>query len=495
MKAETWRGIGRWLLALIVSTLSFLPALIILELAPGLEKAFMLKMDALRPHTSPEISLGIFGAAIVAVALGIWIGPSAFAIGFALRSGLLARIQWGLSLILILTSVLLWVDGAPGLQRTSKLAAVAVPAMLLTAIVISLALKRTTIREVLAIPVAMLLLAAPYCFAFAQAPPQPPEARKLWTVTLQKQTWQGMNTGSAYNSRRQVVFAGDRLLVSFDSGSAPYEGQQPMARYRLLSLDLKNGAILNMQEFIGKWGHVPLLYATSDGHVILQYESLKSVNPDLTDAGPAFSASRGRVEHMSPDGSTMVWETWPGSILLDSHSLAPFPRHLDESVPTSISKRGVLTDNIYWTKDYPNDRVFVTLTDGAGKHLLFHGECGGRPEFLSNEKVLVAGCGKVRIIDIHGNLLHETKTAEGTPNFAGVSRDGRSFAIEFSEVRGDPPMPLYDHFMIFDTETAQPVAMVRIMDLPEYYSWSALSPDGKLFAAGNPNDLSLYELP
>jgi hypothetical protein len=65
----------------------------------------------------------------------------------------------------------------------------------------------------------------------------------------------------------------------------------------------------------------------------------------------------------------------------------------------------------------------------------------------------------------------------------------------FSEVRGDPPSPLYDHFVIYDTETALPVAIVRISDLPEYNSWAALSPDGRLFAAGSPNDLSLHRIP
>jgi hypothetical protein len=108
---------------------------------------------------------------------------------------------------------------------------------------------------------------------------------------------------------------------------------------------------------------------------------------------------RGRVIQMSPDGGTMAWETTPGSTLLDSRTLTPLSQHLDESVPTSVSKRAVLTDNILWIEDYPNDHAFVTLTDETGKHLLFHGDCAGRPEFPSNENVLAAGCGKIRIID------------------------------------------------------------------------------------------------
>jgi hypothetical protein len=114
---------------------------------------------------------------------------------------------------------------------------------------------------------------------------------------------------------------------------------------------------------------------------------------------------------------------------------------------------------------------------------------------LSDERVFLAGCGKIRIIDLTGRVLHEITILEGRPTFAGVSLDGSDLALEFSEVRGDPPSPLYDHFVIYDPETALPVAIVRISDLPEYNSWAALSLDGRLFAAGSPNNLRLYRIP
>jgi hypothetical protein len=36
---------------------------------------------------------------------------------------------------------------------------------------------------------------------------------------------------------------------------------------------------------------------------------------------------------------------------------------------------------------------------------------------------------------------------------------------------------------------------VSVSDLPERQSWSAFSHNGKYFVAGNPNDLTLYQLP
>jgi len=493
--SEIWRRLGRWLLALAVCVISFLPALIFLELSPALDKILMHSVYALGLHPPAEILLSLAGLVTVFVALALWILPSAFAAGFALRASVKSRIQWGLTMCLLLTCVYLWSVNGPGAIVASKIVAVTVSVLLVSGLVFSLTRGHATNVHFFAVALGAALLTVPFWIALFLSPPEPPEAQKLWSVALQKSSWQGMNTGSAYNSRRQVIFAGDRLLVSFDAGSAPYEGKRPMSNYRLLSLDPQTGTILNSKEFTGTWGDMPLLYATNDAHAILQHDSLKSLNPDLSDAGSSFTPDRGRVAQMSPDGSTMAWETTPGSTLLDSRTLTPLPQHLDESVPTSVSKRAVLTDNINWIKDYPNDHAFVTLTDETGKHLLFHGDCGGRPEFLSNEKVLVAGCGEVRIIDIHGNLLRETKTLEGAPTFAGVSQDGRRFAIEFSAVRGDPPMPLYDHFVIYDTETAKAISIVRISDLPEYNSWAALSHDGNLFAAGSPNTLSLYRVP
>jgi hypothetical protein len=495
MSSVVWIRLGRWLLALVACILSFLPAVIFLELSPVLDKKLIRSAEALGFHLPVEIFLSLVGLLTIFVALSLWILPSALAIGFALRAPVKSRVLRGVTLCLLLTCAYLWWVNAPGAVIASRVVAVAVSILLVSAAVFSLLRGRITNLEFVAIAVSFALLTVPAWIALFLAPPEPPSAQKLWSVVLQRKAWQGMNTGSAFNSRRQVVFAGERLVVSFDSGPAPYEGKQPMSNFRLLSLDVQTGSVLNSKQFVGHWGYMPLLFATNDGRAILQHESLKSLNPDLTDAGAQFMPDRGRVDQMSSDGSVMAWETAPGTTLLDSRLLTPLPQHLDESAPTSVSKRAVLTDNMRWYGEYPDDHAFVTLTDESGKHLIFHDKCGGRPDFLTNEKVLIVGCRKARIIDIHGKFLHETKTPGGVPTFAGVSQDGSRFAVEFSEVRGDPPMPLYDHFVIYDTETSKPIAIVRIADLPEYNSWSAFSSDGHLFAAGSPNNLSLYRVP
>lgn len=80
-------------------------------------------------------------------------------------------------------------------------------------------------------------------------------------------------------------------------------------------------------------------------------------------------------------------------------------------------------------------------------------------------------------------------------NFAGVSQNGNRFAFEFGHRTGDFDKVIDEDFVIYDTKTKSPLAIVHMKSLPEYQSWSAFSPDGRFFAAGNPNALSLYSLP
>ena len=66
--------------------------------------------------------------------------------------------------------------------------------------------------------------------------------------------------------------------------------------------------------------------------------------------------------------------------------------------------------------------------------------------------------------------------------------------LQFSDMRGDPPILLYERFIVFDGESLKPLAAIDISD-SESQSWSAFSPDGVYFVAGNPNRLTLYRLP
>jgi len=304
-----------------------------------------------------------------------------------------------------------------------------------------------------------------------------------------------MNTGSSFAATRQVAFAGDNVVAIFDAGYPTYQGKQPMSKYRLLSLDTGTGEIKGSRELLGRWGDMPYLFPTNDGHIILnEHGTLKSLNPDLTEAGPRLALDRGNVHQISTDGSTLAWETYPGITLLDSHTLTPTGTHFAESIPSAVSATAALTSNIYWYRDYPKDRAFVGLTDQHGLRLLFHGECGREPSFVNNETVLLLGCGNMWTLNLNGKILKEAAIPGGPSSLAGISQNGRYFALQFSDEKGDPSILIYEYFIIFDVATLQPVATVRISDMPERQSWSAFSPDGHYFVAGNPDNLTLYKL-
>jgi hypothetical protein len=428
-------------------------------------------------------------------ALAIWTTMIAWTAGFALRTKQAPRFQWGLTLALLLGAAYIWTEQYSVSATFTHIAACCGVAILIGGIIFSFRVNHSVRTHFVANVLALMMLMLPCVVALARTPNLPPTAQRVWSTVLAKGTWQGMNTGSSYGATRQVAYARDKVVAIFDAGYSTYEGKQPMSKYRLLSLDARTGEIKDSREIVGRWGAMPYLFATDDGHVVLdEHGTLKALNPDLTEAGPQFTLDHGRVGRISTDGSTLVWETDPGTTLLDSHTLSPVGTHLAESVPASVSRTAVLTSNTYWYRDYPNDHAFVGITDEHGLRLLFHGECGRDPTFVNDETVLVLGCGRMWTLNLDGMILREAVIPGGRSTLAGISQNGQRFALQFSGEKGDCSVLLYEYFIIFDAANLKPLTTVRISDMPRRQSWSAFSPDGRYFVAGNPDNLSLYQL-
>lgn len=492
VKPETWRTVGRWLLVppvLLAGQFCFIVAVMFFVL---LDQSCLEFAQHLKLNVPPNLMLNLFNVIVFLLVLTIWTVPTAFAIGFAMRTGKAARLQWGVSVAVLLTIVFEWATKRFEFPVLGIAMAAAI-ICLVAGIVLSFRLVHKARTHFLANAVAFVVLLVPCFVAFAEASKQPPNAKRLWSTVLQKDTWQAMNTGSEFGAVRQVAVVGDRVVAVFDAGYPEYVDKQPMSKYRLVSLAIETGEIKDSREFVGPWGAMPWLFATNDGHVIFEQETLKSLNPDLTEAGPQLKIDHGRVGEISPDGTTLAWETSPGTVLLDSHTLTPIGKPLDESTPNSVSANAVLTYATIWNQ-YPKDRTFVGWADEHGLRLLFHGDCG-IARFLNNDTVALVGCGRIRLLNSMGVVVKETTTGRGPARLTSVSQDGKRFALEFSDEKGDPSILLYEYFLVFDADTLQPVATIRMSDLPERQSWSAFSADGKYFAAGNPNNLSLYQLP
>jgi hypothetical protein len=298
-------------------------------------------------------------------------------------------------------------------------------------------------------------------------------------------------TDSVFNATRSVVFAGDRIVLASRVGMRAVEGRQGMEYvYQLLSLDTGTGRIKNTREMTVFMGSL-WVFATDDNHVIVSGENVLRLTPDLKDEGAfeyhATGHKWGRVDHISPDGSMLGNETSPGFEFVDARTLKVTALTDEGVVVSSVSREGFVTDNDEWIGDYPKERTFITYIDAEGDHLLHHGKCGERPQFLSDDLILGQGCKDPFLVDTRGTLVR-TLSVKGEATYAGVSQDGRRFALQVRRSGRE-------RFAIYAIDTGQLVTEVEPEAPAEEQSWTAFSPDGTMFVVGSPFKLTLYRLP
>jgi hypothetical protein len=303
-------------------------------------------------------------------------------------------------------------------------------------------------------------------------------------------------TGSVFAATRSVVFAGDRIvLVSMAEMRKRESAPVPEHIYQLLSLDLKTGDVKETRE-IPQFGPMRV-FATNDAHVIVSGKSVLRLTPDLKDDGSfdyhATGHKYGRVQNVSPDGRTLGNATSPGFELVDTRTLKATLLTASPSVDTSVSNKGFVTDNVHWIRDYPKDVGFITYTDAAGDHLVYHGPCGRRPQFLTDDLVFEPGCKSPLILDARTNIVR-TISVKGAFSYAGVSQNGKRFALQVTSSSGMDSVK-DERFVIYSVDTGEPIAEVTPDEPAEEQSWTALSPDGSMFVVGSPLKLALYRLP
>ncbi len=303
-------------------------------------------------------------------------------------------------------------------------------------------------------------------------------------------------TSSVFAATRSVAFAGDRIVLASKVGARNVEDAKvPEQVYQLLSLDVQTGEVKDTRE-ISAFGSLQV-FATNDAHVIISGRTVMRFTPDLKDAGSfdyyARGHKHGNVENISPDGSALGNATSPGLELVDARTLTATTLTDRPIVPTSVSSKAVVSDSPWWIQDYPKEKSFVTLTDDKGQHLIFHGDCGGRPQFLSNARVLTASCKIARILDTQGNIL-KTIVLHDPISFAGVSQDGKRFALQVASF-SDAHSVKHERFAVYSVDTGEPVVEVTPDELAEQQSWTAFSPDGSMIVVGSPLKLTLYRLP
>jgi hypothetical protein len=150
------------------------------------------------------------------------------------------------------------------------------------------------------------------------------------------------------------------------------------------------------------------------------------------------------------------------------------------------------------------DQDLVPVTDASGTAranrttIQERRECGGAncdpPTYVLGKNTVQLRQKHFQVLDSTGHVLSGGNLVEWGA-FAGASADGRRFAIQSSYTEGDPDFVVYEYFTVYDAATGKALAMVHTKNLPARQSWSAFSSNGQYFAAGNPNKLTMYELP
>jgi len=292
-------------------------------------------------------------------------------------------------------------------------------------------------------------------------------------------------TSSIFAATRSIAFVGDRIVLASMIGMQRSEGTKvPLLVYKLLSLDVKSGAVKDTREML-VYSSLEIFEADED-HIIVSGQKLFRLTPDLNDDGSLDV--KGNVHNISPDGSTLGNATYPGFQLIDTRTFRTRPVTDSAGVEASVNSKGYLTDNVLWTRAYPEELSFATYVDASGQHLLYHGKCGGMPRFLTDDLFLETGCKNPLIIDLHGNLIRAL-SPKGSSSYAGVSQDGKRFALQ---VRNSTNA---ERFVIYSLDTGEPLVEVVPKEKADEQSWTAFSPDGSLFVVGSPLKLTLYRLP
>jgi len=337
--------------------------------------------------------------------------------------------------------------------------------------------------------------------AAATEPPPIPVAELVWSVDLEKGAPLVPVIEGPFAAQRSAVLAGDRVVAVYAVRAETSRGGRPVNTYRLVSLDATTGEVKGEKKL--ELHSSPSLFATGDGHVLLGNSSLTRYNPDLTESGEKFiEPGHGRIACISYDGNTVArWtdrsaDSERGTELLNASTLARGQGLIRSPEPSSVAKTSLLTDDGHWSDQFPKDTSFVSLIDQGRPRLLYRGDCGGRPEFLSDAKILFIGCGKAEVVDSAGRMLKEIPLNAPYGSFAGVSRDGSRFVIETSEYpANDPAFAAKELLTIYDGVSFEPVATIPPDPALEAQPWSAFAQDGHTFLSGSARKLSLYRIP
>jgi hypothetical protein len=323
----------------------------------------------------------------------------------------------------------------------------------------------------------------------------PSGASLLWKQDLTALGCPAPNVQSKFQSTRLAVFTNDARIVAVTSG-LPHasNGGQVVTTGCLFSFDALTGKLIAKKMLTESRA---LLFATGTDHVILVTKQAVVLNSDLSETGIAFDFPSGRIEHISPDGSTLGWERWakgePGMRMLDTNTLEPTGVDLSERTPSTITSKLAATTNAIWAQgDEAHRRGSITSQQGSTALTLTNCKGAFTVNFLTDDKMLIT-CGEsFRVQDLQGRIVSEHAFPGKEVNYGGVARNGMRFVVVVEKRRKSDPWPISDEeHLLYDIDGKEVVATIPISQASDG-TWTGVSANGELILSGTPEGLFVY---
>jgi hypothetical protein len=242
-----------------------------------------------------------------------------------------------------------------------------------------------------------------------------------------------------------------------------------------------------------------LLLATGTDHVIFGYEAAVVLNSDLSETGITFDFPSGRIEHISPDGSTLAWERWakgePGMRMLDTNTLKPTGIDLSERTPSTITSKSAATTNAIWNQgDEAHRRGSITTQQGSTALTLTNCKGAFTVNFLTDDKMPITCGDSFRVQDLQGHIISERTFPGKEVNYGGVARNGTRFVVVVDRRSKSDPWPISDEeHLLYDIDGKDVVATIPVTKASDG-TWTGVSTNGELILSGTPDGLFVYRV-
>jgi hypothetical protein len=344
---------------------------------------------------------------------------------------------------------------------------------------------------------ALVLLIIGTSYIRAKPAATPTGATLLWNKDLTAIGCPAPEVASQFQSTRFAIFADEGRIVVASAGPPQKSNEgQIVTPTCLLAFESASGKLVAKQT-----SEAPrfLLFSTADGRVILVTKKAVLLNSDLSDTGVSFDYPSGRIQHVSPDGTTLAWERRakdePGMRMLDTKTLQPTGVDLSERTPSTITSKYAASTNAIWDKmDQSHRRGSITTQEGSKPLFLPNCAKAFSVNFLTDEKMLITCTDSFQVQDLQGHVISEQSFPGKEVRYGGVSRNGKRFVMVIEKRSKSDPWPTSDEeHLVYDLDRKDVVATVPVQHSSDG-TWSAISPNGDLLLIGSSDGVFVYEM-